>query len=244
MSYQSSNLYQSTMRELGSRNSIRVHVERDKRLARVLRPYKESRHRVFTHSGRAGRYARPLAVVRVESSGVRPSTACSTEGCPPSQVGGHGNESVRNGLRPFRILLIYQYSISNYQITFTSDHYQCTARVCHMSADAPTQATCTSGRARCHAGGPHEPPPHARARISEPLSAAARRPPPLSSPGPLMGPGVAGGVRWRHVAPTRPSFPGRLRVRGWVRIAPTRAGGVRTAVDRSANLRARAWRIS
>ena len=119
-----------TMRELGSRNSIRVHVERDKRLARVLRPYKESRHRVFTHSGRAGRYARPLAVVRVESSGVRPSTACSAEGCPPSQVGGHGNESVRNGLRPFRILLIYQYSISNYQITFTSDHYQCTARVC------------------------------------------------------------------------------------------------------------------
>ena len=30
-----------TMRELGPRNSIRVHVERDKRRARVRRPYNE-----------------------------------------------------------------------------------------------------------------------------------------------------------------------------------------------------------
>ena len=166
----------------------------------MLRPYKEPRHRVFTHSGRAGRYARPLAVVRVESSGVRPSTACSAEGCPPSQVGGHGNESVRNGLRPFRILLIYQYSISNYQITFTSDYYQCTARVCHMSADAPTQATCTSGRARCHAGRPHDPPPRTRYRISAPGGEPARPPTPLYCPGPLMGPGrltVRVGAMWR-----------------------------------------------
>ena len=91
------------MRELGSRNCIRVHVERDKKLkkrrARVLlRPYNESRHRVFTHSGRAGRYARPSAVVRVESSDVRPSTACSAEQRPKSQVSEHGNESVRDGL--------------------------------------------------------------------------------------------------------------------------------------------------
>ena len=86
------------MRELGSRNSIRVHVERDKRRARVLRPYKESRHRVFTRSGRAGRHARPLAVVRVESSDVRPSTAYSAERRPKSQVGEHSNESVRDGL--------------------------------------------------------------------------------------------------------------------------------------------------
>ena len=31
-----------------------------------------------------------------------------------------------------------------------------------MSADAPAQATCTSGRARCHAGRPHDPPPRTR----------------------------------------------------------------------------------
>ena len=72
-----------------------------------------------------------------------------------------------------------------------------------MSADAPAQATCTSGRARCHAGRPHDPPPRTRYRISapggEPTRPSTPLPPPLSCPGPL-GPGqqtVCVGAMWR-----------------------------------------------
>ena len=71
---------------------------------------------------------------------------------------------------------------------------------CQASASAPLEARGASGRARCFASGPHEPPPHARARISEPFRTAARPPAPLSSPGPLMGPGGQTervGAMWR-----------------------------------------------
>ena len=73
-------------------------------------------------------------------------------------------------------------------------------RVPHERCDAPTQATCTSGRARCHAGEPHDPPPRTRSRVSPPGREPARPPTPLYCPGPLMGPGrqtVCVGAMWR-----------------------------------------------
>ena len=58
-----------------------------------------------------------------------------------------------------------------------------------MSADAPAQATCTSGRARCHAGRPHDPPPCTRYRISTPGGEPTHPSTPLCCPGLLLSPG-------------------------------------------------------
>ena len=80
-------------------------------------------------------------------------------------------------------------------MTFTSYYYQCTARTCHMSADAPAQATCTSGRARCHAGGPHDPPPRTRCPVSAPSGEPTRPSTPLPLLSPAPGPWAQGSRR-------------------------------------------------
>ena len=67
-------------------------------------------------------------------------------------------------------------------------------------AETSQEDTGISGRARCHARGPHDTPPRTRCRISAPDRASMQAPVRLSRPGPLLGPGgqsVCMGALWR-----------------------------------------------
>ena len=104
-------------------------------------------------------------------------------------------------------------------------------------AKTSQEDTGISGRARCHARGPHDTPPRTRCRISAPDRASMQATRSPLSPRAAIRPGRPIGVHGRPVAPTRSALCRALRERGRVRTAPARAGGVRTGDERAVGLR-------
>ena len=104
-------------------------------------------------------------------------------------------------------------------------------------AETSQEDTGISGRARCHARGPHDTPPRTRCRISAPDRASMQATRSPLSPRAAIRPGRPIGVHGRPVAPTRSAFCGAPRERGRVLTAPARAGVVRTGDERAVGLR-------
>ena len=92
-------------------------------------------------------------------------------------------------------------------------------------AETSQEDTGISGRARCHARGPHDTPPRMRCRISAPDRASMQAPVRLSRPGPLLGPGgqsVCMGALWRPRV--LPSAEPRASAGGFERLLHEREG--------------------